>query len=67
MLGELNVQCGGVETEALIRSEGLSEGLRRKKLRLESQLRDANEALDALQNNPELLRVLELVMKTARF
>jgi hypothetical protein len=37
--------------------------LERKRLRLESQLQDTNAALDALKSNPDVARVLELVLK----
>lgn len=48
-------------------SPSLVEMLREKKLRLESQLKETNEALTALEANPEVMRVLHLVTKAGRF
>ena len=41
----------------------LKEGLIHRKTRLESQLADINAAIEALNKNPEVARVLELVGK----
>lgn len=41
----------------------INDRLKSKKLRLESELKDVNEALDALNANPEIARVLSLVGK----
>jgi len=48
-------------------SESLVDGLKRKKLRLESQLKDTTDALNALENNQEVTKLLELVLRTSRF
>jgi len=42
----------------------INDRLQSKKLRLESELADVNSALDALNANPEIARVLTLVSKT---
>jgi hypothetical protein len=41
----------------------INDRLQTKKLRLESELADVNSALDALNANPEIARVLTLVSK----
>ena len=41
----------------------VNDRLTSKKLRLESELKDVNAALDALNANPEIARVLSLVGK----
>lgn len=40
--------------------------LQNVKKRLESQLSEVNEALEALEKNPEIARVLTLVSKASR-
>lgn len=66
MLGDENQLVPQCEGSVSVRSEGLVEGLRRKKLRLTSQLKDATDALDALENNPDTAKILELVLKAGR-
>ncbi len=41
----------------------INDRLKSKKLRLESELKDVTDALDALNANPEIARVLSLVGK----
>lgn len=44
----------------------LKEGLVMRKQRLESQLKEINEAIAALEANPEMARLLELVGRAGR-
>lgn len=44
----------------------VSDRLLNRKKRLELQLSEVNEALDALQKNPEIQRVLDLVARASR-
>jgi Fe2+ or Zn2+ uptake regulation protein len=41
--------------------------LRRNKLRFTEQLETVNAALEALENNPEVTKILELVRKAGSF
>jgi len=45
----------------------LKDGLVSKKVRLEAQLADINNAIAALESNPEVARLLELVGKAGRY
>lgn len=44
----------------------ISDRLLNRKKRLEMQLDEVNKALDALQKNPEIQRVLDLVARASR-
>lgn len=67
---ELGMYTGGPECnvkESICGSDSSITGdLTRKKQRLETQLSEVNAALDALKDNPELTKVLELVSKARR-
>jgi hypothetical protein len=52
-------------TEGGIMPRSMLENLQSTKLRLESELSRVNDALEALQNNPEVAQVLEKVLKVA--
>ncbi len=58
---EMGMAC--IESKA----PSVTEGLEMKRDRLLSQLAEVQEALDALQANPEIERVLNLVNKAGRF
>lgn len=45
----------------------LKEGLINRKQRLEVQLKDINDAIEALERNPEVARILELVGRAGRY
>lgn len=49
--------------DAVIRQPGVKDNLVSQKLHLEDRLKKVNEALEALENNPEFAKCLELVMK----
>lgn len=55
-----------VETKSLTKPD-LKEGLVMKKNRLELQLKEVNEAIAALEANPEVARLLELVGRAGRY
>ena len=55
-----------MEAKALVKPE-LREGLVNRKQRLESQLNDLKLALDALDKNPEVAKLLELVGRASRY
>ena len=46
---------------------GIREALADKKARLERQLAEINSAIEALDANPEVARVMELVAKASQF
>jgi len=50
-----------------VRRSSATEQLRQKKLRLEEELQEVNQAIAALDSNPELERVLHLVSKAMRY
>lgn len=54
--------CGPADAQAL-RPLTLRESLANRKYQLESQLTDVNEALAALEANPDIETVLNLVQK----
>jgi hypothetical protein len=54
------LDCGSAEVVTTINDRLVS-----KKRRLESELADVNAALDALQEHPEVAKVLSLVSKAA--
>lgn len=65
MLGENYPQV--CEEKSLCGSdESIKGNLERKRVRLMNQLDEVNQALDALDKNPEMLKVLELVNKARR-
>lgn len=53
------------EKEPLTKPD-LKEGLVNRKLRLESQLKEINEAIVILEENPEIARVLDLIGRAGR-
>ena len=57
-LMEAEADCGQVEVVTT-----LSDKLKRKKLRLETELNDVNLAIEALQANPEVANVINLLTK----
>jgi len=66
MMGQ-EVCCADDSPKSLCGSdESITGQLTRKKQRLERELNDVTQALDALNNNPELTKVLELVNKARR-
>ena len=54
-----DLRCNVAQCE----SPSVIDTLSRKKLSLEKQLQDVNNALDALRNAPEVMKVLELLAK----
>jgi len=52
--------------KAIVKPE-LREGFINRKVRLESQLKDVNAAIEALDKNPEVASLLELVGKASRY
>ena len=63
MYGE---ECGAEMSIAKVASESIKERLQSKQARLEKQLADTNAALEAMEANPEVAKVMELVMKASR-
>lgn len=60
----MNTQCGPCDTPiGMIKQATIEERLINKKSRLEYELKEVNEALEALQANPEITRVLCLISK----
>jgi chaperonin cofactor prefoldin len=57
------LDCGQAE----ISNPDLKEGLINRKQRLEVQLKDINDAIEALERNPEVARILELVGRAGRY
>ena len=55
-------QCGDMPTPSC-ESPSVVENLKRRKLSLTKQLSDVNNALAALEDNPEVMKVLELLAK----
>ena len=55
-----------VATKELVKPE-IKEGLLDRKNKIEKQLADINAAIDALNKNPEVARLLELVGKASRY
>lgn len=47
-------------------SDSLIANLNRRKIRCESELQSVNAALNALQKNPEVANILELISKAGR-
>lgn len=56
-------KCNTAETKCVGEQSSIKGSIERKKRNLEEQLATVNEALEAMNANPELLRVLELVNK----
>ena len=54
--------------EALsVQSDSIRDTLEATRKRLEKQLAETNEAIDAMTNNPEVARVMELVIRARRY
>lgn len=51
------------EARTVGNSSSIQGNLERKKQRLEAELKDVNAALDALNANPEVAKLMELVVK----
>lgn len=66
MDGALNqmVECGSADCAP--KRVSITEGLESRKARLQGQLREIDDALTALQANPEIEKVLNLVGKATR-
>ena len=58
---------GGSCVETRCVSPTLRDTLRNKRASLESQLQEVNEAIAALDENPGVERVLDLITKTTRY
>lgn len=59
-------ECCDVSPKQLIRPS-IRDGLFNRKQSLEKQLVDINAAIEALDKNPEITKVLELVGKASRY
>jgi hypothetical protein len=55
--------AGSSEVSQRIGRLSIPEGLRRQRIELEERLTQVNEAIEALEKNPELERVLHLVSR----
>ena len=51
------------EMQAAMRRPTVTEALRQEKMGLETRLAMVNEALEALESNPEVTKVLDLLAK----
>lgn len=51
---------------SLTNSPSVLDNMKRRKLQLEEGLKDVNDCIQALEANPEITRVLELISKTRR-
>lgn len=58
--------CDATTKECCSPENAISDRLLNRKRRLELQLAEVTEALDALQKNPEIQRVLDLVARASR-
>lgn len=58
--GEPTAMCGSVE------SAGPIDQLRQRKSMMEQELKKVNDALEALEKNPELANIMQLVGKALR-
>ncbi len=47
----------------MVQSPSVLDNMKRSKLNLEKRLTDVNECIAALEANPEITRVLELIQK----
>ena len=61
------MKAGQCETEMSPRRLTIPEKLKTEKVNLEQRLADVNAAIEALEQNPEIERVLHLVSKVTRY
>ena len=59
--------CGAKQAVCDLREPTIKEDLLRKKGRYEAMLLDINEAISALESNPAVETVLNLIAKTGRY
>lgn len=60
---ELGGYSGEKLTASMVRQSSLTENLKSRKQELEVRLLEVNQALDALEKNPELQNIFDLVAK----
>ena len=53
----------GIGEAKSVESPSILDSMTRKKLRLEQQLKDVNSCIEALNKNPEINKLLELIAK----
>lgn len=62
-LGEVNASGMGYGKQLIAKSPNMTEILTAKKERLEFELAEVNEALEAMRANPAIERVINLITK----
>lgn len=59
--------CEKSPTTRNLEEPTVTDNLKMKKAKLEKQLADVNAAIDALESNPGVEKVLNLISKTGRY